>query len=286
MPKKRPGEKRALPTQWEELTASDFPAAVRKAKRVCVLPIGVIEKHGPHLPLGTDVMAARAASLRAAAEEYAVVFPSYYFGQIHEAKHQPGCIAVQPDLLTALLQDVCDEIGRNGFEKILIVNGHGGNINWLNFFCQTQLARPRDYAVYVVGEATPEDVARRVEAMRKTDTGGHADEVETSRMLVIAPHLVHLDRAGDESGRAKRRLKATEEAFTGIFWYADYPDHYAGDARPATAALGEVALAGWVKGLVKVLRAVKQDTMARKLQAEFHRRAEAPSRSAARGKRS
>jgi len=72
------GDVRSIPVQWEELTASDFPGAVKRAQGVCVLPIGVIEKHGPHLPLGTDVMAARAAAIGAAQREYAVVFPHYY----------------------------------------------------------------------------------------------------------------------------------------------------------------------------------------------------------------
>jgi len=100
MPKKQTRKTQPLPVQWEELTASDFPEAVRRAQGVCVLPIGVIEKRGPHLLLGTDVMAVREASVRAAQREYAVAFPYYYFGQIYEARHQPG-----KDKVTQRLQD-------------------------------------------------------------------------------------------------------------------------------------------------------------------------------------
>ena len=88
MARKQP--ERTLSVQWQELTATDFPTAAKQAEGVCVLPIGVIEKHGPHLPLGTDVMAARAAAIRAAEREYAVVFPPYYFGQILEAQAPAG----------------------------------------------------------------------------------------------------------------------------------------------------------------------------------------------------
>jgi creatinine amidohydrolase len=276
MPSKGARSKERLPVQWDELTSSDFPEAVKRAKGVCVLPIGVIEKHGPHLPLGTDVMAARAAAVGAAEREYAVVFPSYYFGQIYEAKHQPGCVAIRPELLMELLQGVCDEIGRNGFGKILIVNGHGGNTNWLRFFCQAQLARRSDHVVYMSTRSSDAETEKQIEALRKTQHGGHADEVETSRMMAIRPELVKLDQAGEESGKRRGRLKGLEDAFTGIFWYADYPEHYAGDGRPATTELGEVALEGWVRHLVEVLRAVKRDKSARRLQAEFLRLAEAP----------
>ena len=276
MAPKRTGQPASLPVRWEELTASDFPTAVRRAKRVCVLPIGVIEKHAAHLPLATDIMAAREASVRAAEREYAVVFPYYYFGQVYETKHYPGGITIRPELLTELLQDVCDEMGRNGFEKILIVNGHGGNTHWLHYFCQMQLARPRDYVVYLTRRPIDEKAAQRIEARRKTDWGGHADEVETSRIMSIRPDLVKLARAGDEDGRPRGRLKGLEDVFTGIWWYADYPEHYAGDARPANPDLGEIAFQAWADGLVKLIRSVKRDRVSGKLQREFHARARRP----------
>jgi len=261
---------KSLPVQWEELTASDFPAAVKKAKGVCLLPIGVFEKHGPHLPLGTDVMASRAVAVGAAQEEYAVVFPWYYFGQINEARHEPGCVSIRPELLNVLLENMCDEISRNGFDKILIVNGHGGNINWLNFFLETLLADPRDYVVYIARRDMDRAIAKQIEAKRKTDWGGHADEVETSWMLAIRGDLVQLDRAARNDGRPRNNLKHLPGVGTSIWWYADFPQHYAGDARPANVALGKLALKGKTASLVEVVRAVKGDTVTRRLQDEFY----------------
>src|SRR5579859_8271088 len=78
-----------LSAKWEELTASDFRDAIAQSKGVCILPFGILEKHGPHLPLGTDLLNVRYAALHAVEQEYAVVFPEYYFGQIFEAKHEP-----------------------------------------------------------------------------------------------------------------------------------------------------------------------------------------------------
>ena len=64
-----------LSVHWEELTAADFRAAITRAQGTCLLPFGIMEKHGPHLPLGNDLLNVRYAALHAAEQEYAVVFP-------------------------------------------------------------------------------------------------------------------------------------------------------------------------------------------------------------------
>src|SRR5512132_4604222 len=142
-----------MSVHWEELTAADFRDAITRAKSTCLLPIGIMEKHGPHLPLGNDLLNVRYASINAAQQEYAVVFPEYYFGQINEAKHEPGTVSYSRGLQLQMLQETTDEMARNGCKKIIITNGHGGNPNLLNFFAQTQLESPRDYVVYVQGLA-------------------------------------------------------------------------------------------------------------------------------------
>ena len=110
-----------LPIKMEEMNALQFKEAVKKSEQTVILPIGVLEKHGPHMPLGTDVYTAREMALRAAEKEYTVVFPWYYFSQINEAKHQPGTIAYSPELIWKILQETLDELSRNGFKKIIIL---------------------------------------------------------------------------------------------------------------------------------------------------------------------
>ena len=61
--------------------------AVELSDGICLLPAGIMEKHGPHLPLSTDLILSREIASRTAALEYAIVFPEFYFGQIYEAKH-------------------------------------------------------------------------------------------------------------------------------------------------------------------------------------------------------
>src|SRR5450631_1151212 len=123
-----------LSARWEELTAADFRQAIQQSKGTCLLPFGILEKHGPHLPLGTDLLNVRYASLHAVEQEYAVVFPEYYFGQIFEAKHEPGAVAYSMELQLRLLQETTDEMARNGCKKVIIINGHGGNEHLLPLF--------------------------------------------------------------------------------------------------------------------------------------------------------
>jgi creatinine amidohydrolase len=117
-----------LSPKWEELTAPDFVTAIHQSQNTCVLPFGILEKHGPHLPLGTDLLDVRFAALNAVKQEYAVVFPEYYFGQIFEAQQEPGTVAYSLSTQLLLLQETVKEMARNGCKKILIVNGHGGRL--------------------------------------------------------------------------------------------------------------------------------------------------------------
>jgi len=255
----------ALSVKWEELTAADFQQAVQKARTTCLLPFGIIEKHGPQLPLGADLINVRYVAEHAAQQEYAVVFPAYYFGQIFEAKHEPGTVAYSARLQMDLLQETTDEMARNGCKKIVIVNGHGGNDHLLPFFAQAQLATPHDYVVYVLSR--PNYPPGR--PALKSSVDQHAGESETAHTLVSRPDLVHLDRAGQESGADQNRLDLPRGLYTGIWWYARFPNHYAGDGSLATTELGEFDMKAWTASVADAIRAVKADEISARLQREF-----------------
>ena len=266
---------RAFPQQlsvrWEELTAEDFRSAIQQSQGTCLLPFGILEKHGPHLPLGTDLLDVRHAALAAAKNEFAVVFPEYYFGQIFEARHEPGTVAYSSHLQLELLQETTDEMARNGCKKVIIVNGHGGNENLLPFFAQTQLEKSHDYVVYIFGL-----LERPKGAPWKTTLDMHAGEKETSEMLVSRPDLVHLDRAGKESGRDQARLALPDTLYTAIWWYARFPEHYSGDGSVATHELGEYTMDAWIAAIQKAIQAVKADKTSLPLQNEFFEKAKHP----------
>ncbi len=261
-----------LSARWEELTAQDFHTAIQQSQGTCLLPFGILEKHGPHLPLGTDLLDVRHAALAAVQQEFAVVFPEYYFGQIFEAKHEPGTVAYSMNLQLQMLQETSDEMARNGCKKVIIVNGHGGNEHLLPFFAQAQLERQRDYVVYVFG--LPERPTGG--PPKKTSMDMHAGESETSQMLVSRPDLVHLDRAGKESGADQKRLTLPDTLYTGIWWYARFPNHYSGDGSAATKELGEFDMNAWVAAIAQAIRAVKADNKSLQLQNEFFEKAKHP----------
>jgi creatinine amidohydrolase len=265
-----------LPGRWEELTAPDFVKAVERSSGTAVIPLGIIEKHGPHLPLGTDLLDVREVVTRAAKQEYAIVFPPYYFGQIFEARHQPGTVAYSESIMWDLLQETVDEISRNGIKKIILANGHGGNNSFLPFFCQSQLARRRDYALYLFQPETDPESAAEVQKLRKTSMDMHAGEVETSTMMAHRPDLAHVERAHDQSGADQARLAGLSDTYTAIWWYARFPNHYAGDAGPANRELGEKVVAAHAAQLARMIKAVKADTRVLELQNRFYGEAEAP----------
>lgn len=260
----------ALPIHWEDLTAEDFVKALKQSGGTCALPFGIIEKHGPAGTLGTDLINVRYTSELAAKQEYTIIFPAYYFGQIFEARHQPGTIAYSARLQLELLQETVSEMARNGCRKIIIVNGHGGNNNLLQFFAQTQLDAPiKDYVVYAVmgsGAAAPS----------KPDVDGHAGEGEISNLMASRPGIAHPERAAEESGKDLKRLDLPAGVYTGIWWYASFPNHYQGDAAGATEARGKAATQASAARIAAAIRAIKADETGPRLQREFFDAAQHP----------
>ncbi|NJK95013.1 MAG: creatininase family protein [Bacteroidales bacterium] len=209
--------KNKSPFYLEELTSPQMTEALKLSAKTCIIPIGVIEKHGPHLPIGTDLLESRELARRAATKEYTVIFPPYYFSQIFEAKHQPGVIAYSNKLIWDMLQETCDELARNGFEKIILVNGHGGNNSFLPYFCQSQLSSRKHYAVYLFTPDENEEYNNKIMSMRKSKgPDQHAGETETATMLTHRPDLVHPDVAESQSGEDQNRL-SLPYAYTGIW---------------------------------------------------------------------
>ncbi|NOZ27053.1 MAG: creatininase family protein [Chloroflexi bacterium] len=257
--------------QWEQLTGGEFEAAVEKAAGVCVIPIGVIEYHGPHLPLGTDSFTVHALACEAARREPVIVFPSYHFGVNTETKHFPGGIVVKDHLLFELLENVCDEISRNGLKKIVLLSGHGGNRFFLPLFVQLMLDKGKDYTLYFVRGVSAPEVHRQV---METEVHGHACECETSMALHLYPQFVKMEALDPESQwTPQNRLgELGERLYTPADWFSRFPEHCAGDPRPATAEKGKALFEALVAELAEILRAVKEDRSAPEVYAAFNER--------------
>jgi creatinine amidohydrolase len=171
-----------------------------------------------------------------------------------------------------LLQETTDEMARNGCKKVVIVNGHGGNEHLLPFFAQSQLYKAHDYVVYIYahGEVPPGGPPK------KTTVDEHAGESETSDTLISRPDLAHMDRAKEQSGADLNRQHLPANVYTGIWWYAKFPNHYAGEGSAATKELGAYRMNAQINDLVQAIRASKADSVSLQLQNEFYQKSTHP----------
>jgi creatinine amidohydrolase len=266
-----------LPYKMEDLTSPKFASAVASAAGVVIVPLGIIEKHGPHLPLGTDMYEAREIAFHAAEKEYAVVFPPYFVGQIFEASHQPGAMAYSSELMWKMLEETCKELSRNGLKKIILLNGHGGNTSFLQYFCQAQLAKQQDFTVVLFRPGNDPVNAAEIKSLKKAKLDAHAGEEETSMMYYINPAFVDMDALKSQSGLDQDRLSKLPYAYTGIWWYAKYPNHFASDINTPNKRLGELLIDSDSRQLAELVRFLKHDNTIQQLQEEFFKKAANPS---------
>ena len=262
--------------QWEHLTAPEFERAVRETD-LCIIPMGVLEKHGEHLPVGTDMLVAHRLACLAAEKEPAVVFPPWFIGQIYEARCYPGCVTISPRLTVDFIEAICDEIGRNGFRKILFLDGHGGNYYLMHFLAQCSLWEKKPYSIYETeAMELPPEAKREWDAVLSTRTHLHACECETSLMMAWFGELVDRKAIPPEPSESLARTAHLGGMMAGVSWYSKFPTHYAGDARTASAEKGRKLARIMVGVIAERIAAVKADKVVPALEAEFHDRAANP----------
>ena len=261
--------------KWECLTAPDFEKAVIDCKGVGIIPVAVIEPHGPHLPLGTDMFESHWTACRAAEKEKAVVFPAYPYTINHGSDHLPGSIVIRLEVVFALLENICDEMARHGLTKIIFLSGHGGNKYFLPLFVQTLTEKDKAYTVYYA------DIPHFQGADKVLDTTetGHACEAETSTGLYINESLVKMDRVPVKPFSSLKRNKPLTDAgaYSPVDWYSQYPDMYVGDPSKGSAEKGKVMAEARVTAVANLIRAVKEDNVTPTLQAEFIAKKQKPS---------
>jgi creatinine amidohydrolase len=252
---------------WEHLTSPDIKTAAEK-NLVTVLPIGSIEIHGPHMPTGTDSITIREVARMAAEKEPAVVLPTLYYAYVPENRHFPGTISLSAKTLLPMLEEICDEVARNGFKKIIIVNGHGGNNSLLRLFLRETLHRKRDYTIYALIEpwfSLGETIGNLCEGR----TIGHACEVETSIGLYLFEKLIKMENVKEEAKTGSTGLPTGVE--TPVDWQAYALQLYLGDPRLATSDKGRIIVEKLVDFLADAIRKVKQDEKVPRILDEFYR---------------
>lgn len=279
---------------WENLKSQEFPEAVETSRGVCVIPIGATEKHGLHLPVGMDSIMVQEVARLAAEVEPVVVFPTFWFGEVNNLQPKPGAVCLSTRLQLSYLEELCREIARNGFKKILFLNGHGGNPPILHALSCILREQKRDYVVAAVNSyntgvkalrdairaepeafpyLTPEDI-KTVESYFDTPKEeGHADFEETLALLGIRPEVVDVSLMDKESGLNTHRMDHLK--VVGItasqFWFASYPNHHAATYHPgANERLGRAMIQIRVADVANIFKVFKEDEELLKHNAEWN----------------
>lgn len=240
---------------WIRNSEYELKSLRKASKGVAVLPLASIESHGPHLPLGSDILCAENMIERVVAQETVAVLPILTYSYVAESRMLPGAIHIPTDVLMAQVEAICDEVHRNGFDKIVLLHCHGGNVTLHKGFTARMLERCKPYAVYAVGVFCNMDP--KTGDMFDSETG-HACEMETSLNLVAAPQHVNLKALGSKTFPTRSRADVGE-ALTQVDWVAQHPEMAVGEPLRGTAEKGEASLQAWADGIVKTLRVIQRD---------------------------
>jgi len=186
---------------WIGKTYPEIQETAQRDGSVLVIPIGSVEQHGHHMPVGTDIIladsVARAAAERVQSGVPILISPPVWSGHSPHHTMFGGTISINFDNMLDMIEDVTHSALDNGFDAVLLLNGHGGNMSLI------------DSAVYTVGIEREgaeinalsyfELADEFIDSIRDSDTGGisHAGEFETSLMMHLFPELVREDRMED-----------------------------------------------------------------------------------------
>ncbi len=247
---------------WGELC---WPDADNRLQIVdtALLPVGAIEQHGPHLPLDTDAHDAAYLARRVAedcSDPKPLVLPLIAYGVSYHHEAFKGTISINNDTLSQLVYDVGISLAKNGIQKLVIINGHGGNAPSLNFAAQRINQDARIFVCVDTGETSDVDVDDLIE----TPNDVHAGEIETSTSLANRPEGVRMDRLHMEVPEfTSRYLDFSSKR--GVAWYAHTHkisnSGVMGDPTKASVEKGEKIWAAMVGHLVNFVDQIKSMTL-------------------------
>jgi creatinine amidohydrolase len=246
----------------EEMTWPEVKAAIAGGKRRVIVMLAAMEQHGPHLPIGTDTYLGYASGERLARRlGDALVAPVVTIGYSPGHLPMPGTVTLEEDTLEAVIRDVCRSLGHHGFREIILLCSHGGNYRAIRNVLSALREEHREVRISTITdfdewlENTKAFAAR--EGLDMARLGVHAAQGETSLMLAYRPDLVQMDKAcegfmGDASIRWRAAVPPPMDTMS--------PTGILGDARGATAALGEKMFAERIE---RVARMIEEGKLAR-----------------------
>jgi len=214
-----------------------------------LLPVGSTEQHGPHAPLGTDTLAAETVAARGA-EAYdgdAVVAPAVPVGISEEHRHFAGTLWVSPDTFRAYVRETVESLAHHGWNRVVVVNGHGGNVDALREVCARLTREGTAYAVpFTWFDAVETDLEM-----------GHAGPMETSLLLATRPDLVREGQLEEAAADGTARWGEWEAAVNLAYDSVDFSENgVVGDPRQASGQRGEALLDAAGDGLADLVGVV------------------------------
>lgn len=212
-------------------------------KAVAILPVGSIERHGDHLPLGTDSELPEHIARMVSERTGVIVLPTIFYGSCHAMRGFPGTFDINSEVLFKYIECVLEEAWRNGIKLVVVLNGHGGNTTPIQMAAR-QAASRTGLSVVVL------DWWKDLGTGKKDlfSSPGHAGEDETSAMLAVAESKVNIYLAGRHEvtyPEVKIYSKKIDERL--------YEIALTGDAKKATKEKGEELISAAVEDLAKVI---------------------------------
>ncbi len=234
-----------------ELTEATTTEAAAAETSLAVLPVGSTEQHGPHLPLGTDCLTASAVAA-AAEESYegeVVLAPTVPIGIAEEHRAFSGTLWVQPDTFRAYVRETVASLAHHGWDRVVVVNGHGGNVRALGEVCE--LISRHDTA-YAVGFTWFEAVGEHGSEM------GHGGPLETALVRHAHPDLVREGRVDEASAGAVDRWGEWVSYVNLAVDSVEFTENgVVGDPTEGSSERGEELEALAASALVRLLEAVR-----------------------------
>jgi creatinine amidohydrolase len=211
-----------------------------------IVPVGALEAHGPHLPLGADQLQAEATAAELAERVDALVAPTVAYGSAPAARRFPGTVSLSMAQLETHVEGVLSELGRSGVRRILVLSGHAERGHMAALREAGELAM-RDNPRLKVAVLSDYDFVYELRGREAPATDGHAGLLETSRVLALAPGTVGAERPVGEYRRSPFVPGPPSES--------EWPESVIGDPRTASAELGRRVQAHVLDRLVETVRA-------------------------------
>lgn len=258
------GTKRRL---MEEMTVKDMREALTETKTVLV-PLGVVEQHGYHLPLSTDIHNAYEVSKRVSEKTGVIVAPPLNYS--FSGGTLPGTINITPQVMALVVMDICRSLIQQGFKNVVLVLGHGGteNVNALKDCTVLFLRQNPQYSDVVLALASVADFSKTwMKAFKEHDF--HAALIETSVMMYWKPELVRKEMVTDEPKLAKAlrvhqdnymEIKKPIESPFVVPFIRQKPEMKVGvmgDPKGANAKLGKKVCDESVAGLTRFIKKIE-----------------------------